>query len=144
MLFLKYYWQRFARPFGPCFATWRPCSRGPLARPSANKMCSWRLPDQMWKVLTVTFFDLSSGFGGDSSTDRVTEIHGENISWELRYMVSIRPSIYAYIILFLHGQIAEFIGPFWINHGQKKWRKPRLTSNMYVPKMCSNAEAQCC
>ena len=76
------------RPFGPCFARWRHCCRGPLAPPSAKKMCSWTLPGQMWKVLTVTFFDWSSGLGGDSETDRqthrhadpVTEIPGANIS----------------------------------------------------------------
>ena len=51
--------------------------------PSAKKMCSWTLPGQMWKILTVTFFDWSSGLGGDSETDKqtntATEIQGENI-----------------------------------------------------------------
>ena len=50
----------------------------------AKKMCSWTIPDQMWKVPTVTFFDWSSGLGGESEKNRqthpVTEIPGANIS----------------------------------------------------------------
>ena len=38
-----------------------------LGPPSTKKMCSWTLPDQMWKALTVTFFDWSIGLGGDRS-----------------------------------------------------------------------------
>ena len=50
----------------PGYATWR---QRPLLPPSARKMCSWTLPCQMRKVLTLTFIDWSSGLGGDSSTD---------------------------------------------------------------------------
>ena len=65
----------------------RPLAFGTFWQLLVKKMWPWTLPGQMWKVLTVAFFDWSSGLGGDSvthrQTDPVTEIPGANISLDV-------------------------------------------------------------